>query len=347
MNKKTIEKTFNAVTNSAQIQEAVLFIESTNDYFTESIGYGGRDINSPMIMASITKLFTTACILNFCDRNRLSLEDKINRYLDKKLLSGLHVFKGDEYSQELTISDLLFQTSGLPDSFESGNQSSSNMMKAILEGDTELTFEQSLAEIKRLTPRFAPNTGIKAYYANMNFDLLGEILEKVAELSVADIFKQFIFEPLGLTKTYLPVGENDFVPHIFYKSQRLERPKLIASCCASGGCVTTAKDLMTFSKGFWAGLLFEKKVFERLAIYRKIQANKGPIWYGGGYMRIPLGGLMTMFMGKGELVGHSGSTGSFAFYYPLKELHIVGDLNQFSNPALPIRLLLKLAMFAV
>jgi CubicO group peptidase (beta-lactamase class C family) len=219
-------------------------------------------------------------------------------------------------------------------------------MKAILEGDTKLSFEQSLAEVKNLTPCFAPNTGSKAFYANMNFDLLGEILEKVIELPVADIFKRLIFEPLGLEKTYLPVSENDCVPHIFYKSQKIERPKLIASCRASGGCVTTAKDLMAFSKGFWAGALFDKKVFERLAVYRKIQANKGPIWYGGGYMRIPLGGLTTMFMGKGDLIGHSGSTGSFAFFYPLKELHIVGDLNQFANPALPIRLLMRLAMFA-
>lgn len=49
-------------------------------------------------------------------------------------------------------------------------------------------------------------------------------------------------------------------------------------------------------------------------------------------------------MGKGELIGHTGSTGSFAFYYPLKDLFIVGDVNQMANPALPIRLIIKLAM---
>jgi len=49
-------------------------------------------------------------------------------------------------------------------------------------------------------------------------------------------------------------------------------------------------------------------------------------------------------MGKGELLGHSGSSGSFAFYYPEKNLYIVGDLNQLDNPALPIRLVMRLAM---
>ena len=71
----------------------------------------------------------------------------------------------------------------------------------------------------------------------------------------------------------------------------------------------------------------------------------GPIYYGGGYMQIPLNTLMTLFMGKGELLGHSGSTGSFAFYYPHNDLFFVGDTNQMAHPGLPIRLVMKLAMF--
>ena len=69
-----------------------------------------------------------------------------------------------------------------------------------------------------------------------------------------------------------------------------------------------------------------------------------PIHYGAGYMKIPLGGLVTLFMGKGELLGHSGSTGSFAFYYPASDLFFVGDVNQMAKPALPVRLVMRLAM---
>lgn len=60
-------------------------------------------------------------------------------------------------------------------------------------------------------------------------------------------------------------------------------------------------------------------------------------------MKIPLGGLVTLFMGKGELLGHSGSTGSFAFYYPAWDLFLVGYVNQMANPALPVRLVVRLA----
>lgn len=53
-----------------------------------------------------------------------------------------------------------------------------------------------------------------------------------------------------------------------------------------------------------------------------------------------------MFQGKGNLIGHTGSTGSFAMYYPEKDLYIVGDMNQMANPSLAIRLLMRLALDA-
>lgn len=70
----------------------------------------------------------------------------------------------------------------------------------------------------------------------------------------------------------------------------------------------------------------------------------GPICYGGGYMQLPLDGIINLFLGKGELIGHTGSTGSFAFYYPVKDLFFVGNINQMSNPAIPFRLSMQLAM---
>jgi len=134
------------------------------------------------------------------------------------------------------------------------------------------------------------------------------------------------------------------VPHIYYKHKILHRPKFVMSSRASGGCVSTARELMTFLKAFFGGRLFNIAIFNELSSCNKLQASMFPICYGGGFMRIPLNGLTTLFMGKGELKGHSGSTGSFAFYYPIKDLFIIGDLNQMANPALPVRLSMQIAM---
>lgn len=114
----------------------------------------------------------------------------------------------------------------------------------------------------------------------------------------------------------------------------------------SGGCVTTAYEMMIFLKAFFGGGLFDISILDELSSYNRLQTSMWPICYGSGYMRIPLNGLTTLFMGKGELKGHSGSTGSFAFYYPTKDLFIVGDLNQMKTPSLPVRLSMRIAMMA-
>lgn len=337
------EKAFDKFTKSKQIHEGVLLIENTNSSFSYSREYGGKKLDSPLLMASITKLFTTTCILKLEEQGKLSLDDKITKYFSNTVLDGLHIYDKKEYSYELTIADLLFQISGLPDVYEEGNKSNKN--RAINE-DFYMTFQESVESTKSLQPHFKPRTTNRAYYADINFDMLGEIIETITKLPLDEVYTQFIFEPLGLKNTYLPLSENDFVPNIYYKDKAIHRPNVVVSSRASGGCITTAREMMIFIKAFFGGDLFNKSIFDRLSSYNKLQASMGPVYYGGGYMRIPLDGWSTLFMGKGELKGHSGSTGSFAFYYPYKDLFIVGDLNQMANAALPIRLSMQIAMMS-
>jgi CubicO group peptidase (beta-lactamase class C family) len=337
-NKEIIEKKFNAATRSKKIHEAVLLVENTQGDFSVNCGYGGKDIHSPMFTASVTKLFVTSCILILREQNKLSLDNKISDYLDKSIPEGLHVYKGKEYSQSLTISDLLFQTSGLPDGLIEGG-----FLNLLTKNDMDVSFETVLDKTKALHPHFAPNTPKKAYYSDMNFRLLCEIIEKVSGAPYAQAFQDFVFAPLGMYNTYLPAKSDDFTPKIYYKNDILYRPKYLTDSY-NYDAVSTAVDLMRFLKAFFGGALFSKDIFEKLSVYRKLQMTMGPIYYGGGYMQIPLCSILTLYMGKGELIGHSGHTGSFAFYYPHRDLYFVGDVNQMANPGLPVQLVMKLAM---
>jgi CubicO group peptidase (beta-lactamase class C family) len=91
-------------------------------------------------------------------------------------------------------------------------------------------------------------------------------------LSLNEVYRQFIFEPLGLKNTYLTESENEFVPNICYKNKAIHRPKFVMSSRASGGCVTTARELMIFIKAFFGGDLFDKSIFDKLPLYNKLQA---------------------------------------------------------------------------
>jgi CubicO group peptidase (beta-lactamase class C family) len=338
-NKVIIEKKFNNVTRSKQIHEAVLLVENSSGDFSVNIGYGGKTIDTPLYSASVGKLHTTACALMLQEQGKLSLDDKLTKYFDNNTLKNLHIYKGKEYSFELTLSDLLFQTSGLPDYEYAAKE---GVIKRGIKEDFAISTAELVEIVKTLKPRFAP-LGKKAYYSDINFQLLGEVVEKVAQMPLEDVFRKYLFEPLGLTKTYLPTGD-DFIPNIYYKNQSIHRPKLLMSLRGGGCAITTARELMIFLKAFFNGYYFPKSLFEKLSVYRKLQITMTVISYGGGYMQVPLGSIFTLFMGKGELIGHSGSTGSFAFYYPHKDLFFVGDVNQLANPGLSFPLLLKLAM---
>ena len=335
--KDIIERKFNSATSTKQVHEAVLLVENSSGDFSVKLGYGGKTIDTLINSASVGKLFTTACILMLQEQNKLSLDNPAMDYFDNNTFNGLHKYKGVDYSNKLTLSDLLFQTSGIPDYEAEGG-----IIKRVIKEDFHISTAELIEITKTLKPRFAP-LGRRAYYSDLNFQLLGEIIEKITQIPLEEVFRDYIFEPLGLTKTYLPI-KDDYVPKVYYKNQSLHRPKLIMSLRGGGNTISTTRELMVFLKAFFSGYFFPQSIFEKLSHYRKLQISMGPLYYGGGYMQIPLNTIMTLYMGNGELLGHSGSTGSFAFYYPHKDLYFVGDTNQMANPGIPIRLVMKLAM---
>ena len=127
--KKIIEKIFDKRTRSKNIHEAVLLVENSSGDFSMDLGYVGRNRHSPIFLASVTKLFITTCILILQERKKLSLDNFVGDYVEKEILNGLHFYKGIDYSQKLTLSDLLFQTSGLPYGLECFMN---NLLKMIL-----------------------------------------------------------------------------------------------------------------------------------------------------------------------------------------------------------------------
>lgn len=320
-----MNKLFDKVTSSSKVKECSLLIENTSGSLNYCKEYN-RTIDTPMLMASVTKLFTTTCILVLLQEGKLSLEDKIVLYLGEDMLTGLHVFKGKDYSFDLTIAHLLSQTSGLPDFFLEG---SGALFTKVKESDFSYTFEDELGWVKSMKPVFAPATPKKAYYSDVNFDLLGKIIEAVHGSTLQHAYTEYIFEPLELRYTFLATGQEDNIPHTYYKGEKIERPLFIRSSYASGGAITTAQELMIFIKAFYGGELFDHNVLARLSISNNMQLSFYPIRYAGGYMKVK---ASYPFGKKYTLMGHSGSTGSFAFYCPEKDLFIVGDAPLIDTP---------------
>lgn len=339
---KSYEDLFDKYIRTKKIFESVVLINNGTGETMFSKAYGEKTIDSPIVAASITKMFTAACIFTLIQQGyNITLNDSLLDFYEPAYLRGLHVYKGKDYSCELKISDLLYQTSGLADIYEEGKD---NIKRQAIISDTFITFEKNIALTKEREAHFPPNYKANAHYADINYNILGDIIEKVTKCSLESVFEQYIFSKINMSETYLPVSEKEYIPMVYYGDKQLYRPQFIMCSKASGGCITTTRDLMIFIQAFFRGELFDKKMLDSKQ-YRKLQLSMCPIYYGSGYMRVKMGGVSTSFLGQGDLIGHSGSTGSFAFYYPNKELFFVGDFNQMKYPTLPIRFVMQLAMF--
>ncbi|NUO00885.1 MAG: beta-lactamase family protein [Saprospiraceae bacterium] len=302
---------------------------------------GNLSIDQPYFIASTTKLFTTAIILKLRAEGKLSVDDKINNYIDKPIVAELHIYKGKEYSQELTIKHLLSHTSGLPDYFQGKGTNGKSLENEITEGKDQFwTFEQAIERTKKMAPLFAPGAKGKANYSDANFQLLGKIIENITHKSYAENCREFIIQPLGLAKTYLYQDPTDNTPKtLYYKSNELNIPKAMTSFGADGGIVSTSTDMLIFIEAFFTGKLFPSSYIEELQEWNKIFF---PMRSGIGIHLFKLPWIFNPTGAVPYFIGHSGLSGALAYYSPKENIFIAGTVNQVANPDISFKTMIKL-----
>lgn len=318
----------------------ISFALKTNT-FTWQGSSGNISNDQAYFIASTTKLFTTAIILKLRAENQLSLDDKICNYLDEEILSGLHIYKGKDYSNDLTIKNLLSHTSGLPDYFQDKGSKGISLEDELINGNDQFwTFEQAIERSKAIEPHFAPSTKGKAHYSDANFQLLGKIIEKISNKSYADNCQDLLIKPLGLTKTYLYQDSTDKAPKtLYYKNKELDIPKAMTSFAADGGIVSTSSEMLVFIEAFFTGKLFPLAYIEELLVWNKIFF---PMKSGIGIHLFKLPWIFNPFGTVPYFIGHSGLSGALAYYCPKEKIFIAGTVNQVAHPDISFRTMINL-----
>jgi CubicO group peptidase (beta-lactamase class C family) len=309
--------------------------------FTWQSAAGNLSVHQPYFIASTTKLFTTALVLQLRAEGQLRLDDRVNTYIDSGLLRGLHVFKGRDYAPELTVHHLLAHTSGLPDYFQNKGANGKSLEAEIMAGyDQHWTFEQALERTRTMKPLFAPGTPGKAHYSDTNFQLLGKIIATITGLSFAENCVARIVRPLGLQHTYLYQDAQDTTPQpLFYKRNELHIPQAMTSFGADGGMVSTAPEMLAFIEAFFTGHLFPKEFLKGLEQWNPIFF---PLRSGIGIHLFQLPWIMNPTGAVPAFIGHSGLSGALAFYCPREHIFVAGTVNQVAHPDASFRVMIRL-----
>ncbi|PSR35076.1 MAG: hypothetical protein C7B46_02670 [Sulfobacillus benefaciens] len=123
-------------------------------------------------LASLTKVVaTTAIAMRLLERGAFRFDDLVSRFLPREF-------------DDIRLTHLLTHTSGLPAWLD-------------LTSTSETT--SRIAQIAKASRLFAPGT--RVLYSDLNYILLGYIVEKVAETPLDVLFIQEVAKPLGMHRT--------------------------------------------------------------------------------------------------------------------------------------------------
>ncbi|MDO8962882.1 MAG: serine hydrolase domain-containing protein [Coriobacteriia bacterium] len=308
--------------------------------------WDSADHSPQYFIASTTKLYVTALVMQLRSEGRLDLDTPAAHYLGPGVMAGLHVLQGVDSSERITVRELLAHTSGIGDYFEQRRADGSTQIGDALRDDFGWDFADVLRIARGLTPQFPPSSPGKAFYSDTNYQLLGAVVEAVDGVAYEEALRRRILEPLGLRRTYPFTRETldryGEVDTMLYGTKPVTIPLAMASVRADGGIVSTTADGIAFLRAFMDGRLFPAAYLdEMLRDWRPIFP---PLEYGVGVMRFALPRYYTLFTEVPPMVGHSGASGAVLYHVPKLDLYISGTVNQIKKRSLSYNLMTRLVM---
>jgi D-alanyl-D-alanine carboxypeptidase len=237
-------------------------------------------------IASLTKTFVAAVVLQLAAEGKLGLDDSIDHWLPGVVPNGT----------QITLRELLSHTSGLfnyTDDLTWQNAELANPGRVWSPGDL-LAFSFSHGAL------FAPGTNY--HYSNTGYVLLGLVVEKVSAVPIGDALRTRIFEPLGLRETSFPMGIEmpEPIVHGYVSFLGAGLVDITASMhpswlYAAGQIVSTAADVTTFFSALMKGRVVPAPLLAQM----KRGSDSSGI-YGLG--------LMLTFAPCGRAFGHDGDS---------------------------------------
>ena len=309
--------------------------ESSGINFSGAIGLTGEtgkliSANYRFRTGSITKLFTSAIILQLKEEGLLRLEDFYFDLINKdtiKILSRLHLFEETDYSEKISLLHLLQHGSGLRDYFSDDERFLNYVMQHPSQlWNWKLVMEKYFEFELNLKPLFVPGNGF--HYSDTNYLLLAILIEQITNKPLQQVYREKIITPLGLTDTYLEFYElpEQIKPVVYpyYGIHSLENINTSFDW-GGGGLISTMNDLDIFIRSLIKGILFKKT--ESLELIMRLQNTNSITENTSRSLQYALGIQKKDFQGY-SFVGHNSAYGSMLFYEPEKDISIVLSLNQ-------------------
>lgn len=325
----------NIVSEQAGVHSAVMLVEGPDFKWSGAAGLANPAAGAEMTTqhqyrsASVTKTITATLAVKLAEQGVIDLDAPLADYLPDDVIDGIHVFEGVDYSRVITLRQALQHTTGVAD-YLFDERDEGNFSERVLVTETERLWEpvelvDYVKENSQLTPHFAPGEGME--YADTNYVLVGLAIETATGQALHEVYREQIFEPLGMDHTYLefreeprPSLDQDSLSHVFWDDIDYTLFRSISVDWAGGGLVGTVEDYSTFLRAFADDEIFDNPASREAMLDGVPWPETGGGEYGLGVILINVDGI--------EIWGHSGVGGVFMYYWPEGDVTICGTINQ-------------------
>ena len=184
--------------------------EKTGFEINKGVGTIGR-IDTPIDeeyqynVASITKTFVATIILQLEEEGKLKTSDKAIKYLkevDFVKFDQIHLLNKKPYAEEITIDMLLHHTSGISDIFT--DAATKFNISVLFHKKRQYTTEMLMNRFYKYKLNEKPfnKPGEGYHYSDMNYMVLGFIIEQLTGKSLPQAIRERILSPLKMENTY-------------------------------------------------------------------------------------------------------------------------------------------------
>jgi D-alanyl-D-alanine carboxypeptidase len=272
---------------------AIAILQNGTTLYSQTYGLSNLELKTQVTnktvfeLASVTKQLTAALITTLSDEGKLSLEDKISKYIDSI----------PEGWKSITVRQLLGHMGGLVHKFE-----------PMMNGSYLLNYDtRFMLEAAKKTPMLS-KPGTDWEYSDQGYFLAGYIAEKATGKTFDVLMKEKIFDPMRMIDTRF-LDQNEIIPNraagYIIKQGRFmnNRRQWQFELTPHFGVMSTINDMINYEKGLVKGLISKK-------VYNEITTPYRIFYKDGGHQHAYGLGWEIHDFGDRRIVTHSGYTGT-------------------------------------
>ncbi|MGJ8662073.1 MAG: serine hydrolase domain-containing protein [Marinicella sp.] len=239
-------------------------------------------------IGSTSKQFTAACIVLLAEQGKLKLTDTLAQFFPDF----------PAYAETITVQHLLHHTSGIRDYL------TLSYLKGLDDNDYYEDKDVMQWLINQSELNFVP--GEEHLYSNSGYWLLGQIVNQVAGMNMADYANQELFEPLGMHSTHFhndhtQIVKNRASGYVPTAEGGYQISMTTLNMIGDGGIFTSINDIKKWDDAYYDSKVLSKQFWQEMT--RPGVLNNGEkIDYAAGLINGEYKGLKTISHG-GAFVG--------------------------------------------